>query len=163
MPKKIVYLTESDKQWMTPTIKHLIDKRWEAYRLQNWSVYNSLKIKVRNLITKAKIALFKKKKDTVKGLWSYVNLERGTVNKDLNALFDGSSTSDVLNQLNDHFCKSMTVSLSSRNCNLEDDNWLPSVTVLDVWRMLSRLQPKAAGSDDVPIRTAVQEECYRFG
>lgn len=71
---------------MTLTIKCFIDKRWDAYRSQNWSLYNSLKLKVNKSIANAKAALFNRKKEIVKGLWSYVNLERGFVYRDLSAL-----------------------------------------------------------------------------
>lgn len=50
-----------------------------------------MKLKMKKSIVNAKVVLFNKKREIVKGLWSYVNLEQSFGNRDLSALFNGSS------------------------------------------------------------------------
>ena len=159
IPRTEVYLTNSDAPWMTPLIKNLIDRRWEAYRFRNWSLYNTLKVKVKRAICRAKLAFFKKRKETTKGLWSLVNMERGSTCNDLNLLFkDASSPQSVLDKFNDYYCSFMNSgSPTSNDQCICDDGWCPSVSVFDVWRMLSRLPSIAVGSDDIP--TLLYKKC----
>ena len=152
IPRKEVYLTNRDAPWMTLLIKYLIDRRWEAYRSRDWSLFNVLKLKVKNAITRAKLAFVNKKKDTVKGLWSVVNMERGSLKRDLTLLFEDAPPGELLNEINEHFCKFMNPEGSQMPIfeDKHDDDWMPIVSVHDVSTMLSKLSSKAAGSDDVP-------------
>ena len=152
IPQHVVYLTDSDAPWFTPFLKHLVNKRWEAFRSHDWQMYNYLKIKVKSEIFKAKNNYFQKKRSTVKGLWSYVNMERGSNdNAQFDLLTKNSPIKTVLNRLNEHFSSAMnTQSAPADLSNFEDDGWMPSFTAVDVWQILSRLKSKATGSDDIP-------------
>ena len=99
IPRYTVFLTNSDAPWMSPFVKHLINKRWEAFRTRNWNIYNVLKEKVRKEIFKAKHSYFKKKSSSVKGLWSFVRMERGGSRNDVGSLLTDSA-SNGLNRLN---------------------------------------------------------------
>ena len=55
IPSSYVTMTTKDKPWITPVIKQMINKRWEAYRSRRFQVYEHLKHKVRNEITKSKL------------------------------------------------------------------------------------------------------------
>ena len=111
-----------------------------------------LKVKAKEAIRRAKLSFFEKKKDTTKGLWSFVNLERGSTSKDLSLLFkDAQSPDAILNELNEHFCNSMNTGSPTLNTqSIQDDGWYPTDSVFEVWRMLSKLPSKATGSDDIP-------------
>lgn len=152
IPQHVIFITSTDAPWMTPMIKFLIDSRWLAYRSRNWAVYNTLKFKVNQEIWRAKKSFFACKSRSVKGLWSYVNMERGSGPKDCFSLIGGSnSLSETLNLLNEHFCSSMSPSSnSSPLTTLHDDSWIPELSVVDVWQHLSRLSCKSTGSDSIP-------------
>ena len=154
IPKHVVYLSDSDSPWFTPFLKHLINKRWEAFRSRDWVMYNYLKAKVRCEIFRAKQHYFQKKSKSAKGMWSFVNIERGSrSNNNLNSLIKDNNTESGLNQLNSFFCSVMNpLTEDSFNLDTIDDGWMPSLTVIDVWRILSHLQSKATGSDDIPTR-----------
>jgi hypothetical protein len=154
IPQHVVFLTNNDAPWMTPLIKFLIQARWKAYRSRNWPVFNNLKSKVNREIWRAKKAFFLRKSKSVKGLWSYVNMERGSSKRDCSTLV-GPSTflSDILGALNDHFCgvmHSQTDLLSFTE--LPDDSWFPPFSVVDVWQNLYHLPCKATGSDGIPTK-----------
>lgn len=152
IPQHVVFITNTDPPWMTPLIKHLIDARWKAYRSRRWALYTNLKLKVTQEIRRAKKSFFLKKSKSVKGLWSYVNMERGTRRTEVSSLIGPSeSLNDALAALNEHFCRVMLPSADSLSfIDLPDDTWFPSFSIVDVWQSLSRLPNKATGSDDVP-------------
>ena len=162
IPKYDVYLTDSDAPWMTPFIKHLINKRWGAFRSRNWEVYNCLKTKIKKEILKAKAKHFEKKSDSTKGMWSYVRMERGFDKTDPIVFLNKSEDSpdiEVLNELNSYFCSVMG-QMSSPPASIEsmiDDEWMPSFSVEDVWKLLSTLPLKSTGSDDIP--TLIYKKC----
>lgn len=54
LPKKRVKLKSSDKPWITLVLKDLINRRWEAYKKRQFSIYNALKVKIQTEIRKAK-------------------------------------------------------------------------------------------------------------
>ena len=160
IPTHAVYFTNADAPWITSMIKHLINQRWEAFRARNWTRYYSLKAKVKKEILKAKKNYFRKKSESVKGLWSYVRMERGGTTKstpfDLRAV--GLSLRDQLNNLNDHYCSVMNSRTASQSpLKLKDDSWMPSFRVEDVWRALTKLSAKATGSDNIP--TLLYKKC----
>ena len=67
VPVNEIYLTNTDAPWMTPFLKHLINKRWEAYRLRQWGLFCSLKVKVKEKILVAKKNFLKKKRESARG------------------------------------------------------------------------------------------------
>ena len=77
IPQHVVFLSNSDAPWMSPYLKHMITLRWNAFRSRDWNEYNILKVKVKDEIIKAKRRFFVKKSKSVKGLWSFINMERG--------------------------------------------------------------------------------------
>ena len=54
IPQRKVWLTVNDKQWMTPKIKIMINDKWSAYRSKNFSVFNHLKLRIKQEIFHAK-------------------------------------------------------------------------------------------------------------
>lgn len=159
IPQKTVYLTNNDAPWISPLLKILINRRWEAYRARNWPLFNNLKAKVKQEIAKAKQSYFHAKcSDSANGLWSFVNIERGKSGRDpCDLLRHSSNPSEVLNSINEYFCSIANNSRFDFVDRLPDDGWLPDFTVEDIWSVLSRLPSKATGSDDVP--TALYKKC----
>ena len=43
IPQAFVNILPSDKSWMTPVTKALIDDKWNAYRNKDWARFNHLK------------------------------------------------------------------------------------------------------------------------
>ena len=82
IPKKTVFISNTDAPRMTLLIKDLINRRWDAYRSRKWTVFEALKVKVRKEIFKAKKRFFDKRSESVKGLWSFVDTERGASKPD---------------------------------------------------------------------------------
>ena len=103
-------------------------------------------------IWRAKKNFFLKKSKSVKGMWSYVNMERGTKVRDCSAIASRhASLHEFLNSFNDHFCCAMNASCDASLPNVSpDDSWFPSFGVTDVWLYLHHLPTKATGSDGVP-------------
>jgi len=158
VPQHVVYFSEFDVPWMSPYVKHLINERWEAYRARNWPLFNELKRKAKKEILNAKRNYFQKKSKTVKGLWSFINLERGSGRKCSFGSREDLSSCEFLEDLNNYFCSVLNLPSSNSVSSVpEDDGWLPCVQAAQVWKLLSQLQIKAMGSDDIP--TALYKKC----
>ena len=149
IPQNEVVLTDTDAPWMTPLVKLLIDRRWDAFRKRNWGLYNFLKVKVRSEIFKAKKAYFEEKSKSVKGFWSYIRFERGSTAKSFHAS-NSSSNNELANEFNDLFCSVMNCSTPCSFLELEDDNWFPSFEVCDIWKLLTQIRSTSTGSDNIP-------------
>ena len=54
IPYSYVEMSPRDEPWVTPLLKHLINCRYEAYRLGQLDKYNHLKIKIKKEIEKQK-------------------------------------------------------------------------------------------------------------
>ena len=54
IPTRTVALQPTDKRWMTPLVKSLINDRWAAYRHRNLELYAHLKMTVKYETQKAK-------------------------------------------------------------------------------------------------------------
>lgn len=72
IPRHIVTFTKSDKLWMTPILKFLIQQRWSAFRRKDRPKFNHYKEKVKHEIAKAKRLWRHKKQESTKGLWDIV-------------------------------------------------------------------------------------------
>lgn len=77
IPLTYVTCTDRDKPWITPLVKSLINQRWAAYRKRNFSLYNHLKHKVHEEISKAKVMWTRRLQNTSKDMWKAVNTHRG--------------------------------------------------------------------------------------
>ena len=54
IPCDMVEMKKSDKPWMTPVLKNMINKRFEAYRRRDFKLYSHCKLKVKQEIETAK-------------------------------------------------------------------------------------------------------------
>lgn len=163
LPKYTVFLGTDDKPWITPYLKHLINLRWDAFRRQNFPLYNHYKLKVKKEIAKAKSRWALKSNESSKNLWDVVNEFRGTKRKgDLDSiLVNFPDVKSAVNHINDAF----TIGSNSYDTpqevvereshlvhrDLSSDSWCPLVEVCDIFKLLSKVNPKkATGSDEIP-------------
>ena len=98
IPTKVVYLTEKDKPWVSPFLKSLIHARWNANRKKDWSLYEKLKVKVKNLLQRAKRRWTEDCASSARGIWKAVNYLNGKSNRP----FDINNKSNV-EVINDRF------------------------------------------------------------
>ena len=78
LPFTYVTMTSKDKPWMTPMLKSLINRRYEAFRCKDFPLYHHYKGKVKEEIAHAKTKWVNSKIKSVGGLWSVV---KTTANK----------------------------------------------------------------------------------
>ena len=71
-PFAYVEMSPNEKPWMTPKLKYLINCRFEAFRLKQFSKYRHLRAKVKQEISKAKMLWLQKLKQSPKGIWKAV-------------------------------------------------------------------------------------------
>ena len=76
LPVAYVQITEKDKPWITPALKLLINKRYEAFRCRNFALYDHFKANVQKEIIKAKEQWKSKIRSTSKqlNLWKVANI-----------------------------------------------------------------------------------------
>ena len=77
IPCSYIKCSNKDKPWITSVIKCLINKRWNAYRIKNFVMYNRLKDKIRKEIAKSKTLWTKRMKS--RDLWKAVHTNIVTI------------------------------------------------------------------------------------
>ena len=80
IPVSVVICTPRDKPWITPLVKNLINKRWQAYRNRDYQLFNHMKEKVKKERKKSKLLWTKRMKST--DLWQAVHTNIGTKSND---------------------------------------------------------------------------------
>ena len=157
IPVIYVPISSKDKPWITPLVKHLIHRRWEAFRRRDFVRYQYLKELIRLKIEKAKLD-WAKKLSCPSDLWDKVNVIKSRKCKDtLDQLYNSHSDFKNLgNTINSIFGKNF----NNSSCNpdafdkLFRDNvnhWDFSITEESVFKLLDSCDSrKAYGSDCVP-------------
>ena len=158
-PVYYVPITDKDKPWITPLIKHLIQQRWEAYRSKRFPRYNELKRLIQIKIIKAKKD-WASKFNNPGDLWKKVNHINSRKNNNSleNLLNSFHCTNDLCDVINSVFCKNYSTSVKTTlndivsDCNnFVDSEWDLTISENDVFEQLSLLDSKKAfGSDFVP-------------
>jgi len=161
LPCTVVEMKVSDKPWVTPLLKHLINKRFLAYRNKDFSLYNHLKVKVKKEISKAKAIWSNRLMQQKQGIWklaSSMNNKNATQTKMSNLLLDFQSPSAAADAINAVFIKVF----SSSNLNnspvvylqvdsSESSSWKPDLEPYTICAALAKLDcRKSWGSDSVP-------------
>lgn len=154
IPCEVVTFTSRDKEWMTPILKSLINKRWKAFRDKNWVLYNHYKTKVKEEIVKAKRMWCHKQSKTARGLWSIVRSLRGSDAKDSfrNLIHESGGLPELLQQLTSQFRANFNDD-DVELCPLSDQEWNLRISAKTVYDQLSKLRcGKATGPDQLPTR-----------
>ena len=157
IPRTQVIMTEKDKPWITPLIKLLINKRYEAFRRKDFNMYNHYKDKVKHLIEETKKNWLKSTKNSYNGLWKIcrdvLNLPKNTALSSLLQSF--TSSLDAAEAINKELCKnfseapdwdSLLQTLSSTNT----EDWNLEISEQEVASLLKGLKlNKSSGNDDL--------------
>ena len=125
-----VTMTNRDKSWVTPLVKHLINEKWSAFRCRNWVVYHHLKQKLRREIHKAKTSWVGKTKASSRNLWSFVNsiLNKKTNNSIDTLLRNFSSMEEVFEELKNVLLPNSTgKSEVNPNYGFSSNGWNPVI------------------------------------
>ena len=111
IPCEFVRFSVNDKPWVTPVLKSLINKRWEAFRCKNWSLYNHYKKKVKIEISKAKRIWSQRQSKSPRGLWNIVKSLKGTRQKEpwRRLLLEAGGFQEFLTSLTAELCKTLIV------------------------------------------------------
>ena len=166
IPYTLVPVTPKDKAWITPLIKSLINKRYDAYREKNFVLYNHYKRKVKQLIEESKQKWIHSSKKSSNGLWKICN---DTLNKSRSAplaslIHSFSTPTAAAEKINEEFCKNFApppdwVSLTSRlDCfHRCSEKWAPEISIPQIASMLKNLKVnKAPGYDGLPARLLLE-------
>jgi len=152
IPKFQITMSSTDKQWVTPLCKHLINCRWKAFRENNFSKYEFYKTKVQSEIKKAKRLWYLKCKETVGGMWSFLKKTNVKSAGDIINLKDsGETDKSFADRINYELIKVH----SSHSTTIQHNSSIANQTVtfnpLEVENQLLQLKgSKATGSDGLP-------------
>ena len=160
IPFTFVEMKSTDKAWMTPLLKKIIDLKHEAFRKKQFHLFNHYKQKLSKEIPLAKANWTRKQKESPKKIW---NIVKSISNKEspslgsLNSLISHfPSASDTADAINDKFADvfSATPNWNEVTSLLkDDDSWHVDTSVNVVFRELIRLDTsKSGGSDGISPR-----------
>ena len=150
IPVSFATCTQNDKAWISPFVKTLINQRWAAYRARNFSLYNHLKLKVRQAIQKAKVTWVNKTKS--KNMWKAVNTTLGKNSTDpmMNLYNQFPNAASAASSINDALATVFSVS-DPLPFIPETDDWNLVIEPDKVLDHLLLLKAKKA-SPDIPTR-----------
>lgn len=160
IPHTNVPFTQKDKAWITPLIKSIINKRYEAFRKKDYEKYNHYKNKVKVLIEEAKKKWIQSTKRSPNGLWKICNdaLNLSKTSTLSSLIHSFPSSSEAAEKINEEFCKNFSSSpnwatiLSSLN-SLNSEDWSPEISVPAIIKELKNLKMnKAPGNDGLSPR-----------
>ena len=156
IPVRNVYTTASDRGWITPYVKSLINDRWRAYRSKDWPLYEHLKQKAKCEISKAKQRWSKKLKNSPSGIWRLVEAEccRRSPNGLEILVKEQESLMDFMKLLSTKISDDFSADpLIGDTCPLITDlaDWTVCVTESQVHSLLCKLSIKRSpGFDGIP-------------
>jgi hypothetical protein len=160
IPYEYVEMNNCDKPWLSPFVKTLINKRWNAYKKRDWPIFQHLKQKVKSEIVKAKERWIDKSTKNAKSLWKTVNDFRGKTNTaplagilcDYDSVYNAAC--DINKKFEEVFSTSESDAINQLNASIIDDSdWLPLIDELWTFDNLSKLNiAKSTGSDGISNR-----------
>lgn len=159
IPSSTVAMSPKDKPYITPLLKSLINKRWNAYRRRDFREYNFLSCKVKALLKKEKLSWASKARKGAKELWKAVDEVKGTKSTRLTALdaIIGSYTStfQATEDINTMFLSNQIrrpapVLPEGQPINV-GSSWTPVIEVDYVHNLISALKAQTSpGCDNIP-------------
>ncbi len=158
IPVRDVCTTRTDKDWITPRVKSVINDRWNAYRAKNWKLFRHLKEKAKREIIKAKKDWSAKLKSSSGSIWKFVKKESTKRNPSgLEALMtDDVSFPIFLNQVTARIAQDFSSDMLQNEPQLVESNskdWQIEVTEAQVHNLLRKLPAqKSPGFDEIPAK-----------
>ena len=125
IPFEFMEMTITDKPWLTPKLKLLINKRYQAFHSKDWLLFHHFKTKIKKEIAKAKTAWLQKSTLTSNGLWKAVRDIRNKCHDSslatlLRSFPPSSNAVNVINRsLCDHFSAASNWSSIIVNINIQ--------------------------------------------
>ena len=154
IPQETVRMSSRDKPWMSPYLKSLITKRWNAYRAGDLLAYDRLKDKCKKQIIRNKNEWYQKVKNRERNPWSIVKdfTGKSTRNPIDQVIKDFESVDVAVNAINQTLSAVFLDSDNSEhNLDSDDGDWCPLVSIEQVFLALNRLKiSKSTGSDGIP-------------
>ena len=174
-PLKTLRCHQSDKPWITPAIKLLIQDRQKAFHSRNTSLWRSLKYKVHQEITARKKSYYKNKiqhlrKNDCRKWWNMVNRMSGRSEKTPHFSLERNgralSQQELVTTLNEFYCSVNAdippLEVTTLPAFLPAADSAPTVQAYEVCKKLLATKPsKAHGPDNVPCRI-VKEFAYEL-
>ena len=156
IPCRTVNMMQSDKNWITPLTKALIDDKWTAFRLKDWAKFNHLKAKVRQEVKKAKEIWAAKLKKSNYGIWQLTKHLSGKAGGKGPSfpLSVGDSPEATAEKIADELTEpAIPTPLRCDAPPERRDDWDINFSTFDIARRLRKLPSnKAPGSDGIPNR-----------
>ena len=103
VPYSIVCFIEHDSPWLTPVIKLLINRRWDAYRNKNFKVYHILKIKIKTMITEAKLRWANANCKSSNRVWQLIKTINRSNCQNAGILFEDGSFDRIMNLFKSYY------------------------------------------------------------
>lgn len=157
IPTTCVEMSETDKPWVTPFVKHCIQKRWDAFRKKDFEEYRYWKRKCHNVISTAKHKWSLQAQNSARDLWRTVNTTIGS--KSRSSLFPViskySSTGEAAEAINKKFETFFNPTNDDTNILIQQtashSAWQCEIEPALVWHLLECINTrKAMGSDMMP-------------
>ena len=162
-PTKQVTINSSDKDWITPKIKRLIDQRQKAYLAKKFELSKQLSRKIRSEIRKAKIQYNKKKAhlfhmSNSREWYRHINRIIGNKIKKLNLInipnLENKPINEQITIINNHFAKICTkfppLGKDFKIMENSGEENLKYVTELWTYKMILKYAKKSLGPNDFP-------------
>ncbi len=156
IPISFVKCSMSDKPWITPMVKDLINKRWSAFRRRDFAAYERLKNKVHVEIQKAKFLWTKKMQE--RDIWKAVNthLGRSSSSPILSLLFRYNSMTHAVDCINEQLFSvfidsnwAPVTELLGHYSQEDKHEWMPNFSRTSILEFLQKLS-KHKSSPDIP-------------
>lgn len=162
IPSMMVEMKERDKPWVTPLVKSVIQRRWNAYRQKDFAAFQHWKCKAKELIIKAKQHWSTKAQRNPSSFWKLVGSV--TSSKSGSSIYplinQFQSIEEATNTINQKFTSVFSNEANQRDlvhhldANFDSSGMVPwSVDISSslVHSLLVRIDStKAMGSDGVP-------------
>ena len=157
IPSTFVELSANEKPWITPTLKLLINMRFEAYRLGDFHKYKHLKLKVRNEIDKAKKNWIKSLKESPHGIWKAIKKPNRGFRIASIANCDSTSAAQLPDLINKAFSASFSAATLENfvisKSTLNDSQWDIEINTDLTKKLIGKLKSgKASGIDGLTTR-----------
>jgi len=152
IPSFEITASSSDKEWITPLCKHLINCRWQAFRRKDFNKYEYYKTKVQREIVKAKQIWYFKCKENAGGMWKFLKKTNTKTSSDIKTIKDGiESDKELADRINNELIKVHSSFVSRIQLQSPIPNQYISFEVSEVEMKICQLQgKKATGSDGLP-------------